>query len=98
MLSSGNSFWALNLAFMFLCYYIVHAFKKKKSSQGPCVFRSWDCVLCFIGTQKETVWLRQEIVVLKKEAGRSVPGTFSKKSKGMTAWLGILLKGDLILT
>jgi hypothetical protein len=35
--------------------------------------------------------------VLKKEVGRSVPGTLSKKSKGMTGWLGILLKGDLIL-
>lgn len=55
-------------------------------------------MLYFIGTQKETVWLRREIVVLKKEIGRSVPGTFSKKRKGMTGWLGILLKGDLILT
>lgn len=45
------------------------------------VFRNRECILCFSGTQKETVWLRQEIVALKKETGRPIPGTFSKKRK-----------------
>ena len=71
---------------------------KKKSSEGLCVFRNRDCILCFTGTQKETVWLRQEIVALKKEIGRPVLGTFSKKRKGKTGWLGIILKEALILT
>lgn len=37
-------------------------------------------------------------MALKKEAGRPVPGTFSKKRKGMTGWLGIILKEALNLT
>lgn len=72
--------------------------KKEKSSEGLCVFRNKDCILCFSGTQKETVWLRREIVALKKEMGRPVPGTFTKKRQGTTGWLGNILKGALLRT
>lgn len=33
-------------------------------------------------------------MALKKEIGRPVPGTFSKKRKGMTGWLRIMKGGS----